>query len=79
MAKILVVEDERELNDILKASLNSEGYEVVAAFNGKEGLNAFSDNKIDLVLSDIMMPAIDGYQLCRMIKNMDETKCRKRV
>ena len=35
MAKILVVEDERELNDILKASLNSEGYEVVAAFNGK--------------------------------------------
>ena len=66
MAKILVVEDERELNDILKAYLTSEGYEVVAAFNGKEGLNAFSDNKIDLVFSDIMMPEIDGFKLAEV-------------
>ena len=73
MAKILVVEDERELNDILKAYLTSEGYEVVAAFNGKEGLDAFCDNKIDLVLSDIMMPEMDGFKLAESIRKEDES------
>lgn len=71
MVNILLVEDEKELNDILKTYLESEGYNVYQCFNGEEGLKAYNQNKIDLVLSDIMMPIVDGFKLAESIRNED--------
>ena len=71
MVNILLVEDEKELNDILKTYLESEGYNVYQCFNGEEGLKAYNQNKIDLVLSDIMMPVVDGFKLAESIRNED--------
>ena len=67
--KVLVVDDEFAIVDILKFNLEKEGYEVFTASNGKEGLNAYRKNKPDLVLLDIMMPEIDGLQVCKTIRN----------
>ena len=59
--KILIVEDERELIDLLKAKLVKEGYEVVCAYDGEEGLKMVTLHKPDLILLDIVMPKLDGY------------------
>lgn len=68
MANILLVEDEKELNDILCAYLRSEGYTVFQCFDGKEGLIKFNEGDTDLVVSDIMMPITDGFALAEQIR-----------
>ena len=73
MFNILLVEDEKELNDILRTYLESEGYSVFACFNGREGLDTFHNEKIDLILSDIMMPVMDGYKLAEAVRKSDES------
>lgn len=72
--KILLVEDSETQLKFLKEGLESQGFEVETALNGSEAYKKVYSTAPDIVVSDIMMPAIDGYQLCRMIKNMDETK-----
>lgn len=72
--RILLVEDSETQLRFLKEGLIENGFEVETALNGSEAYKKVYTYAPDLVLSDIMMPAIDGYQLCRMIKNMDETK-----
>ena len=72
--KILLVEDSETQLKFLKEGLEKGGFEVETAFNGAEAYKKLFECAPDLVVSDIMMPAIDGYQLCRMIKNVDETK-----
>lgn len=72
--KILLVEDSDTQLKFLKEGLENNGFEVETASNGSEAYKKVYSSTPDLVLSDIMMPAIDGYQLCRMLKNMDETK-----
>ncbi len=72
--KILLVEDSETQLKFLKEGLIQHGFEVETATNGSEAYKKVYSYAPDLVLSDIMMPAIDGYQLCRMLKNMDETK-----
>ena len=72
--KILLVEDSDTQLKFLKEGLEKNGFEVETASNGSEAYKKVYSSTPDLVLSDIMMPAIDGYQLCRMLKNMDETK-----
>lgn len=67
--KVLVVDDENAIVDILKFNLEREGYSVVTAENGEEGLKVFRDTNPDLVLLDIMMPGIDGLQVCKTIRN----------
>lgn len=67
--KVLVVDDENAIVDILKFNLEREGYSVVTAENGEEGLKIFRDTNPDLVLLDIMMPGIDGLQVCKTIRN----------
>ena len=74
VAKILLVEDSETQLKFLKESLITNGFEVETASNGSEAYKKVFSYAPDIVVSDIMMPAIDGYQLCRMIKNMDETK-----
>ena len=62
--KILVVEDSPTQLEALRFLLEESGYSVVAATNGKEGLAAAKANAIELVISDIVMPELDGYALC---------------
>ena len=66
--KILVVDDEKSIADIIKFNLKKEGYEVITAGDGEEGvIKAFTENP-DLILLDIMMPKIDGYEACKRIR-----------
>ena len=71
--KILLVEDSETQLKFLKEGLVENGFDVETATNGSEAYKKVYTCAPDLVLSDIMMPAIDGYQLCRMLKNMDDT------
>ena len=73
-SKILLVEDSDSQLEFLREGLTRNGFEVETAKNGAEAYKKLFEYLPDLVLSDIMMPAIDGYQLCRLIKNKDETK-----
>ncbi len=66
--KILIIEDEKDLAKILGAYLEVEGFEVVLAKDGKEGLQTFTQQTPSLVLLDIMLPIIDGIQVCKQIR-----------
>lgn len=68
MAKILVVEDDKLLGDLLVKQLEDEGYEVVRAADGEEGLNLAREISPDLCLLDVMLPKLDGLSLCRILR-----------
>ncbi len=67
--KILVVEDEKKIALALKMGLNENGYDVQLAFNGLEGKNVFLSQHFDLIVLDINLPGMIGYELCREIRN----------
>ena len=71
-AKLLVVEDDPNLGDILKEYLEMKGYEPTLCRDGEEGWNKFKKNKYDLCLLDIMMPKKDGFTLAKEIKKVQE-------
>ena len=73
-AKILLVEDSESQREFLREGLTRFGFDIETARNGAEAYKKLFEYLPDLVLSDIMMPVIDGYQLCRLIKNKDDTK-----
>ena len=66
--RILVIEDEPAIQKILIEPLTAAGYEVTTASDGLEGINAFHEGSFDLILLDIMLPKIDGYAVCEMIR-----------
>ena len=68
MKKILVIEDEKNIQNIIKEFLESAKYEVNTADDGLEGINLIQNNNYDLILLDIMMPKIDGFLVCEMIR-----------
>lgn len=68
MKKILIVEDEKTISDIIKVNLLKEGYEISTAYDGQEALTVFENEEIDLILLDVMLPKIDGFQVCRKIR-----------
>ncbi len=72
MYRILVVDDEEQIREILVNYLTHAGYEVVTAANGVDAVGAFEEDKFDLVLLDIMIPDIDGYGVCRLIRKKSE-------
>jgi response regulator RpfG family c-di-GMP phosphodiesterase len=72
-AKILCVDDEPLNLELLEAILGSAGYEVVCAVDGSEALSILKREEMDLVLLDVMMPGIDGYEVCRRIKASPDT------
>ena len=67
--KILIAEDSPTQAEQLKHLLLAHGYVVVVAGNGKEALQAVHEEKPTLIISDIMMPEMDGYELCRLVKS----------
>ncbi len=66
--KILVVDDELPIADILKFKLEKEGYQVAIANDGVEALEKFEEFKPDLMLLDIMLPLMDGMEVCREVR-----------
>lgn len=68
MAKILIVDDEVSIVNIISYSLMKEGYDYITANDGEEGLELFKKENPDLVLLDIMMPKMDGYAVCKKIR-----------
>lgn len=77
MKTVLVVDDERDIVDLIRYNLNKEGFEVVAAYNGKEALDRMSIRP-DLVILDLMMPVLDGFETCKRLKS-DPTTVRTPV
>lgn len=72
MFRILVVEDDRELNKTVCSFLNHSGYQSVGCFNALEAYGALNDNAIDLIVSDIMMPDIDGFEFAGKVREMND-------
>jgi DNA-binding response OmpR family regulator len=72
--KILVVDDDREMVDLISLFLNNAGFVTLSAFSGEEALEKAFNEKPDLILLDIMMPRIDGWEVLRRLKNDPETQ-----
>lgn len=72
--KILVVDDEVYILHILDFSLGAEGYEVVTAVNGEQAIERAREEQPDLIVMDVMMPRLDGYETCRELKRDPETR-----
>jgi two-component system response regulator PilR (NtrC family) len=70
MEKILIVEDEKNMNEVLKILLEGEGYEVISAFDGDEGLDLIKKDIYDLVITDIKMPGVDGFEILKTVKDI---------
>jgi DNA-binding response OmpR family regulator len=68
MAKILIVEDEKDLRDIYEEVLKEANFEVITATNGKEALKLLNNEKIDLMLLDLMMPEMDGMEVLKVVR-----------
>lgn len=72
MVKILVAEDDRAINQLVRISLVENGYEVVSCYNGKEALDALDGEKFDMIISDVMMPELDGFALAEAVRERDK-------
>lgn len=72
--KILVIDDEEDLRLLISLIAESAGYQTLEASTGEEGLQLLAENNIDLVVLDVMMPGIDGWEVCRQIKSNKETR-----
>ncbi|MBP5617964.1 MAG: response regulator transcription factor, partial [Clostridia bacterium] len=73
MYKILIVDDDKNIVELLRLYLDKEGFETVSAFDGQEALAMFEAESPDLVLLDVMMPKMDGWQVCREIHRVSRT------
>ena len=71
MIKILIVEDEEPISDLIRMNLVKAGYSCVCAFDGNEAADIISQERFDLILLDIMLPGMDGYELLAYIKTME--------
>ena len=71
--KILIVDDEKNIVDIIAFNLKKEGYTVITAADGEEGVQKAMEENPDLILLDIMMPKMDGYEVCKKIREKKNT------
>ena len=69
---ILIIEDEKKISTIMKSYFEKEGYSVIQAFDGKDGLKLFTDNNVDLVILDLMLPKMPGEEIIKEIRNKSE-------
>ena len=72
MIKILVIEDEKRVADLLKIGLEENGYQVLVAYDGEMGWRLFQSNDFQLIISDIILPKLNGFELCQEIRKADE-------
>ena len=72
--KILLVDDEKDMIEVTKTRLESNGFEVVCAYDGLDALNKVKEVRPDLVLLDLFMPVMHGYEVCRNLKEDPDTK-----
>ncbi|MDR2771151.1 MAG: response regulator transcription factor [Clostridiales Family XIII bacterium] len=66
--KVLIVEDEKSISDIIQFNLKKEGFEVDTAYDGESGLEKALNGKPDLILLDVMLPVIDGFEICKKVR-----------
>jgi len=71
--KILIIEDEKDIRELLEHYLKKEGYEVQSSKDGQNGLEKASKEKFDLVLLDLMLPQVDGLEICRRLRSQPST------
>ena len=67
-AKLLVIDDEKDMVEVIKSALTTRGYDVISAFNGEEGLRKVKLEKPDLVICDIRMPKLDGWGVLKALR-----------
>lgn len=72
--KVLIIEDERSLSEILKYNMEKEGFDVTTAADGQEGLQRAQLMQPDLVILDLMLPVIEGYEVCRQLRSDSKTQ-----
>lgn len=72
MEKILIVDDDVDIVEVVKVRLAAEGYEVLTASNGKEALRMLEKESPDLIILDVMMPEMDGFETCKRIKSQKD-------
>jgi len=72
--KVLLVDDDAVIRDVLRDALGEEGYETVEASNGEEGVARALSEKPDIVIADIVMPEMDGWELCQTLRSLPSTK-----
>ncbi|MFJ7725223.1 response regulator transcription factor [Neobacillus sp. NPDC097160] len=68
MRHILIVDDDKEIVQLIAIYLQNEGFKISKAFNGEEALALFEKEKIDLIVLDVMMPKVDGLEVCRILR-----------
>lgn len=68
LIKLLIVDDNKQITETLKTYANNEGMEVSVAYDGEKALELFKNNKYDIILLDVMMPKMNGYELCKTIR-----------
>ena len=73
MHRILVVDDDPSLVELIQYNLEGEGYSVTVAYNGQEGLRTFFAERPDLIILDVAMPKLDGYTVCQRVRELAET------
>ena len=72
MFKILVVEDDKDLNQTVCAHLNRNGFEAIGCLSANDAYNEMYGNLFDMIISDIMMPQIDGYEFAKTVREMNQ-------
>ena len=72
MQSILIVEDDKRVADLLKIGLEENGYQTMVAYDGAMGLRLFLSSSFQLVISDIILPKLDGFELCKEIRRLNE-------
>ncbi len=72
--KVLVVDDEPDFVEFLSIRLKSNGYDVISASNGESGLRKAQEEKPDLIILDVLMPKINGFEVCKRLKESEITK-----
>lgn len=70
--KLIVIDDDTAVTDLLTLLLKSQGFEVAATNNSSEGLNLIRDTQPDLVILDLMMPEMDGWEICRAVRQFSQ-------
>ena len=66
--RILIVDDEKDIVETLSFMLKAKGFDCICAYDGEEGLNLAKNSSPDIVILDVMMPKINGYKICRLLK-----------